>query len=158
VSEIYALRVVGGREFKLLENLHLIAKKYPQAIKAVLWKESIKGYLFVETEDLDTLKMIVKSIRDIKNIVFPAIPEKEIEKMLVKEEEEEEILPGDIVEIVVGPFKGETAKVIRVDKGKKELTVQLLTSTVPIPVDIKLSWVTIKEKVRLENEKNESES
>ena len=158
MSEIYALRVVGGREFKLLENLHLIAKKYPQAIKAVLWKESIKGYLFVETEDLDTLKMIVKSIRDIKNIVFPAIPEKEIEKMLVKEEEEEEILPGDIVEIVVGPFKGETAKVIRVDKGKKELTVQLLTSTVPIPVDIKLSWVTIKEKVRLENEKNESES
>jgi len=156
VSEIYALRVVGGREFKLLENLHLIAKKYPQAIKAVLWKESIKGYLFVETEDLDTLKMIIKSIRDIKNIVFPPIPEKEIEKMLVKEEEEEEILPGDIVEIVVGPFKGEIAKVIRVNKGKKELTVQLLTSTVPIPVDIKLNWVTIKEKVKLENEKNES--
>ncbi|HIQ51219.1 MAG TPA: transcription elongation factor Spt5 [Nautiliaceae bacterium] len=156
MSEIYALRVVGGREFKLLENLHLIAKKYPQAIKAVLWKESIKGYLFVETEDLDTLKMIIKSIRDIKNIVFPPIPEKEIEKMLVKEEEEEEILPGDIVEIVVGPFKGEIAKVIRVNKGKKELTVQLLTSTVPIPVDIKLNWVTIKEKVKLENEKNES--
>jgi transcriptional antiterminator NusG len=156
VSEIYALRVVSGREFKLLENLHLIAKKYPQAIKAVLWKESIKGYLFVETDDLDTLKMIVKSIRDIKNIVFPAVSEKEIEKMLTKEEEEEEILPGDIVEIVVGPFKGETAKVIRVDKGKKELTVQLLTSTVPIPVDIKLNWVTIKEKVRL-NKENKNE-
>ena len=28
MSEIYAIRVVGGREFKILENLHLIGKKY----------------------------------------------------------------------------------------------------------------------------------
>ena len=146
MSEIYAIRVVGGREFKILENLHLIGKKYPQAIKAVLWKETIKGYLFVETEDLETLKMIIRSIRDIKNIVFPAVPEKDIEKMLIQEVEEIEILPGDIVEITAGPFKGERAKVIRVDKSKNEATVQLLSSVVPIPVDIPIKWLTVKEK------------
>ena len=146
MSEIYAIRVVGGREFKILENLQLIGKKYPQAIKAVLWKETIKGYLFVETEDLETLKMIVKSIRDIRSLVNQPVPESDIEKMLVYEEEEIEILPGDIVEITAGPFKGERAKVIRVDKGKGEATVQLLSSVVPIPVDVPTKWLAVKQK------------
>ncbi|MEO2154500.1 MAG: transcription elongation factor Spt5 [Nanoarchaeota archaeon] len=145
-SQIYAMRVVGGREFKILENLHLIAKKYPQAIKAVLWKETIQGFLFVETEDLDTLKMIVKTIRDIKNLILTPVPLSDIEKMLTYEVEEIEILPGDIVEITAGPFKGERAKVIRVDKEREEATVQLLSSVVPIPVDVSIRWLTVKEK------------
>ena len=161
MSEIYAIRVVGGREFKILENLQLIGKKYPQAIKAVLWKETIKGYLFVETDDLETLKMIIKTIRDIRSLVNTPVPEKDIEKMLVYEEEEEEILPGDIVEITAGPFKGERAKVIRVDRSGKEATVQLLSSVVPIPVDVPLRWLTVKQKAanleQIKDEKKEEE-
>ena len=53
---------------------------------------------------------------------------------------------GDIVELISGPFKGEKAKVIRVDKGKEEVTIELIEATVPIPVTVKADYVRILEK------------
>ncbi len=146
MSKFYAARVVGGRELKIMETLFLFGKKYPNAIKAVLWKEQIQGYLFIESDDYNTLTQIAKSIRDIRGIINTPLKEEEINTMITKEEEEIELLPGDIVEIIVGPFKGERAKVIRIDKGKGEAVVQLLTTTVPIPIDIKLNWLLLRER------------
>jgi transcriptional antiterminator NusG len=147
MGNFYAARVVGGRELKIIENLYLFGKKYPEAIQAVLWKEQIKGYIFIESEDYNTLNQIIKSIRDIRGLINTPLKEEEINKLVIKEEEEIELLPGDIVEIIVGPFKGERAKVIRIDKGKGEAVVQLLTTTVPIPIDIKLNWLVLRERV-----------
>ena len=151
MGKFYAVSVVGGRELKIIESLYLFGKKYPEAIQAVLWKEQIKGYLFIESSDYNTLNQIVKSIRDIRGLIHTPLKEEEIDSMITAEEEEIELLPGDIVEIIVGPFKGEKAKVIRVDKGRGEAVVQLLTTTVPIPIDIKLNWLILRERSADEN-------
>lgn len=150
MSEFYAARVVGGRELKIIEHLNMFGFKYPEAIKAVLWKEQIKGYIFIETDDFNTLSRIVSNIRDIRGLINEPLKEEEIDKLITKEEEIE-LLQGDIVEIIVGPFKGERAKIIRVDKSKGEAVVQLLTTTVPIPIDIKLNWLVLRERTVDEN-------
>ena len=43
---------------------------------------------------------------------------------------------GDIVELTSGAFKGEKAKVIRVDEGKEKITVEIIEATVPIPITV----------------------
>jgi len=47
------------------------------------------------------------------------------------------IAEGDIVELIAGPFKGEKARVQRIDEGKDQVTVELYEATVPIPVTVR---------------------
>ncbi len=53
---------------------------------------------------------------------------------------------GDIVELVSGPFRGEKAKVTKVDDAREEITVELIESMVPIPITVKGEHVRVLEK------------
>jgi len=59
----------------------------------------------------------------------------------------------DVVELVAGPFKGEKARIMRIDKGKEEITVELFEAMVPIPVTVRGDHVKVIEKK--EKEKKE---
>jgi transcriptional antiterminator NusG len=50
---------------------------------------------------------------------------------------------GQLVEVISGPFKGEKAKVVRVDNEKDDVTVELIEVAVPIPVTIKLNTIRV---------------
>ena len=52
-------------------------------------------------------------------------------------------LSNDIAEIISGPFKREKAKIIRVDKLKEEVVVELLQAAVPIPITVKMDAVKV---------------
>ena len=47
------------------------------------------------------------------------------------------LVPESAFELVAGPFKGEKAKVQRIDEGKDQVTVELYEATVPIPVTVR---------------------
>ncbi|MBU2560424.1 transcription elongation factor Spt5, partial [archaeon] len=55
-------------------------------------------------------------------------------------------------ELISGPFKGEKAKVVRVDVKKEEITVELFEATVPIPVTVRGDSIKVLQK---EGEKDE---
>ena len=67
----------------------------------------------------------------------------EIKGMLESKPQEVLLNRGDMVEITSGPFKGEKAKVVRIDNDKEELTVELVEVAVPIPVTLKLNTVKV---------------
>ena len=48
---------------------------------------------------------------------------------------------GDIVEIIGGPFKGEKAKITRVDTTKDEVILELFESTHPIPIKVHADYI-----------------
>ena len=56
------------------------------------------------------------------------------------------ISKGDVVELVSGPFKGEKARVIKIDTNKDEVTVELTEVAVPIPVTIKANTIKVFQK------------
>jgi transcriptional antiterminator NusG len=58
----------------------------------------------------------------------------------------ENIDKGDVVELVGGPFKGERARVTRVDKNKEEITLELIDAAVPIPIRVGFEQVIIVAK------------
>jgi len=63
--------------------------------------------------------------------------------MLEPKIEEINIEIGDVVEIIGQTFKGEQAKVTRIDKAKGEVVVSLLGASVPIPVTVKIDNVKV---------------
>ena len=56
------------------------------------------------------------------------------------------IAEGNIVEVIAGPFKGEKARVQRIDEGKEEVTVELFEAMVPIPITVRGDHVRVIEK------------
>ena len=83
------------------------------------------------------------------------IPYAEIEHMLEQVKIEMNIQKNDIVELISGPFKRENAKVMRVNKQKEEIVVELLESAVPIPITVKMDAVKV---IRREDESEKQTS
>ena len=57
--------------------------------------------------------------------------------------EKKNIQKKDIVEIISGPFKGENAKVSRIDRIKEDVVVELVEAAVPIPITVKIDAVKV---------------
>lgn len=72
------------------------------------------------------------------------MPVDEIEKYLSEEEEEIKLEVGDKVEVIGGPFKGEEAKINRIDDTNREVTIELLDAAVPIPTTVDVDTVRKK--------------
>jgi transcriptional antiterminator NusG len=70
----------------------------------------------------------------------------EIEHFLTPKPLVSGIMEGDVVELVAGPFKGEKARVQKIDESKEEITVELFEATVPIPVTVRGDHVRVLEK------------
>ena len=56
------------------------------------------------------------------------------------------IQKGSIVELISGPFKGERAKVVRIDESREEVVLELIEAAVPIPVTVKADQIRIIQK------------
>lgn len=130
--------VVSLEDIKLLEKRNI-------PIKAMLHTEDMKGYIFIEGE-LDDIQDAIKNIPHIKGVVSKEVNLQEIERFLIPEKEVIKIEEGDIVEIISGPFKGEKAKVTRVDETKQEIVIELLDAVIPIPVTVSMNVARIHEK------------
>ena len=56
------------------------------------------------------------------------------------------IQKGSVVELVSGPFKGERARVVRLDESREEVVLELVEAAVPIPVTVKADQIRIIKK------------
>ncbi|MFH1420816.1 MAG: transcription elongation factor Spt5 [Candidatus Aenigmatarchaeota archaeon] len=148
-SIIVAVRTTTGRENVVVESLITAIKnpKNPINVKAVFHPEELKGYIFIEGP-LSAIEAAIRNVPHIRGIVNKNVDMKDLERFLIPEKSEIKVEVGDIVEIIGGPFKGENAKVTRVDETKNEITVELLEAAIPIPVTISTNSVRIHEKVK----------
>jgi transcriptional antiterminator NusG len=113
----------------------------------------MRGYVFIETTDPIRLEKGVRGVSYARALIKdPATgqprdaPFSEIAHFLTPVSAVAKIAEGDIVELVSGPFRGEKAKVTRVDDTKEEITVELIESMVPIPITVKGEHVRVLEK------------
>ena len=54
-------------------------------------------------------------------------------------------------ELFAGPFKGEKARVQKIDEAKEEITVELFEAMVPIPITVRGDHVRVIEKEKPED-------
>ena len=140
---ILTARTTRGREKSAINALRSKIKNSNKDIKAVFHPDDLKGYIFLEGKESD-IKDLSNEVRNINGIIDEEVGVDEIEKYLSDEQEDIKIEEGDEVEVIGGAFKGEEAKITRVDETNREVTIELLDAAVPIPTTVDADMVRKK--------------
>jgi transcription termination/antitermination protein NusG len=152
-SQVLILKTQVGQERRVAEALGNKARRFGVPILALLAPAELRGYVFIETTDPIRVEKGVRGISYARALIKDPMtnqpkdtPFTEIAHFLTPVSAVAKISEGDIVELVSGPFRGEKAKVTRVDDTKEEITVELIESMVPIPITVKGEHVRVLEK------------
>jgi len=152
---IFIIKVTTNKEEKAVDMIAERAEKKGIDIYAVLRPHGLRGYVLVEAEDRETAEEAVFNLPYVKGIIGKTIGYNEIKNMIEPSMTTISIKEGDIIEIIGSTLKGEKAKVIRIDKQKEEVMVNLLGAVVQLPVTLKIDNVKV---IRREEEGEEDEN
>ncbi|MEM4271665.1 MAG: transcription elongation factor Spt5 [Candidatus Pacearchaeota archaeon] len=155
---IFIIKVTTNKEDKTAEMISDRAEKKALNVFSIARPHGLKGYLILEAADRDSAEEAVYNLQYVKGIIGKTVEYSQVQQMLEPKVEAINIEVGDIVEMIGQTFKGEKAKVTRVDKQKGEVVVSLLGATIPIPVTIKIDNVKVIRRESQEEEKAEESS
>lgn len=140
---ILTARTTRGREKTAINAMRAAVKSSNLDIKAVFHPQDLRGYVFIEGTE-SAINDLASEVRNVNGIIDNEVEVDEIEKYLSDEEEEIKLEVGDEVEVIGGPFKGEEAKINRIDETNREVTIELLDAAVPIPTTVDVDTVRKK--------------
>ena len=147
-QSIMAVKTSIGYEKVVADSIASRTKPKNIGISTILAPATLRGYVIVEAMNTDALKDLVKGVRKTRGIVQGETTLAEIDHFLTPKPIVAGIIEGDIVELIAGPFKGEKARVQKIDTNKEEITVELFEAMVPIPITVKGDHVRVIEKER----------
>jgi len=146
LSDIFVVRTTSGREVQVIERVvsrFNSEKENYTEIYAILKPHEIRGYIFIEADSKEQVSHLVYGVTYAKGVVQDAITIQKLEHFFAPVSEVMNIQKEDIIEITSGPFKGEKAKVKRINKIKEEVVVELMEAAVAIPITLKLDSVRV---------------
>ncbi|MBI5228824.1 transcription elongation factor Spt5 [Candidatus Micrarchaeota archaeon] len=143
---LFAYRVTAGQESIVADMLYEKIKKTKAPINALIISPNLKGYIITESKSEQEAKNIITNVPHVKGVLHKGMKLEDIQELLKSKPVEITLEKGDLVEISSGPFKGERAKVVKINKDKEDVTVELVEVAVPIPVTIKLNTIKILPK------------
>ncbi len=123
-----------------------IARKEKYDIRALLVPDVLKGYVLVEAPAPEIVDQAIQGIPHARSMIKGASSIEEVEHFLTPKPTVTGITEGAVVELISGPFKGEKARVKRVDTAKEEITVELFEAMVPIPITVRGDHVRVLSK------------
>jgi transcription elongation factor SPT5 len=143
---VLAIKTSRGYEREVADTLLARAEDKPDVVFALLVPSALRGYVFAEGMSFEGVREMLKGIRKARGLVEGETTLKEVEPLLVPKVTVEGFVEGAIVELISGPFKGEKARVKKIDQAKEEITVELIEAVVPIPVTVRGDHVRMIEK------------
>ncbi len=145
-QSLLAIKTSRGYEREVADTLLARTDEKPDVVFAMLVPSSLRGYVFAEGMSFEGVHEMLKGIRKARGLVAGETTLKEVEPLLVPKITVEGFVEGAIVELISGPFKGEKARVKKIDQAKEEITVELIEAVVPIPVTVRGDHVRMLEK------------
>ncbi len=142
---IYTVRTTVGQESMVVDILAAKSKREGLEIYSMAVMPGLKGYILIEADNENTVQRGIAGVNLVKSrgVVAGVVKIEELSTILSSKPLMEAIKPDQKVELIAGPFKGEKARVIRVNETKEEVTVELLEATVKIPVTIKAEQIRV---------------
>lgn len=153
---IYIIRTTIGRELQVMDFLASNAKKV-RGVYSIVHPHGMVGYILIEASNPDIIRQIAMGVPYVRGILRTETKYEEVEHLIEFKPETIDIQKGDIVTIIGGPFKGEKAKVTRVDLQKAQVVLELLQAAVPIPITLGLDSVKLVQRGESREEKKEEE-
>jgi len=154
---LFVIRTAIGREAQVMDFLASNAKK-AKGIWSVMFPHGMMGYILIEADNSDIIKQIALGVPYVRGILHTPTSYAEIEHLVEFKPETIDIHKGDIVQIIAGPFKGEKAKITRVDLQKSQIVLELLEAAVPIPITLGLDSVKLITKAEQVAEQREEDT
>jgi transcriptional antiterminator NusG len=151
---IFIIKVTTNKEEKAIEMIAERIEKKELNVFSVTKPHGLRGYILLEAEDRESAEEAVFNLPYIKGIIGKTITYEEIKNMIEPTITSISIKDGDIVEMIGQTFKGEKAKVLRIDKQKEEVVISLLGALVQFPVTVKLDNIKV---IRREEGEEEDE-
>jgi len=148
----FIIKVTTNKEENAVDMISDRVEKKSIGVSAVLRPHGLRGYILVEADDRESAEDAVFNLPYVKGIIGKTIGYEEIKNMVEPSVVAISIEEGDIVEIIGSTLKGEKAKVIRIDKQKEEVVVNLLGAVIQLPVTLKIDNVKV---IRREGEGDE---
>ncbi|MCW3128924.1 transcription elongation factor Spt5 [Methanophagales archaeon] len=148
-NTIYAVKTTVNQEqavANLIETALKEREETEHGVKAILVPEELKGYVLIEASFSEAIERIIQNIPHARGLIKGDIQLEEVEHFLVPKPSVTGIEEGSIIEIVAGPFKGERARVKKVDETHEELTIELFEAMVPIPITVRGDSVRVLSK------------
>ncbi|VVB95901.1 Transcription elongation factor Spt5 [uncultured archaeon] len=136
-TAIYVVKTTANQERTVANLMEKVAKKEHLAIHAILAPDELKGYVLVEAEGPEVVDQVIQNVPHARTLVKGQSSFDEIAHFLIPKLTVTGITEGSIVELISGPFKGEKARVKRIDETHEEITVELFEAMVPIPVTVR---------------------
>lgn len=149
---IFVVKVITNKEDQAADLIADRAEKRALEVFSVIRPHGLRGYIFLEAANHEAAEQAVSNLPYVKGFISRHVTYKEIEPMLRPVAAAISIEKGDIVEMITEPFKREKAKVVRVDKTREEVVVELLEAAVPIPITVKLDNVKVIRRTKEEAE------
>lgn len=142
---IFTIRTTVGQESLVVDILANKIRKEDLNIYSLSVIPGLKGYVLIEADNEMTVRRGIANTSHVKGrgLVGGAVNVEELSSLLEAKPLMKSIKTGAKVELIAGPFKGERAKVIRVNDAKEEVTVELLEAAVKIPVTIHAEHIKI---------------
>jgi len=150
-TKIFAVKTTTGQEKNVAKFVAAKIEMNKIPIKAVLVPDTLKGYVFLEAEGPHFVEEAISGVRHVRQRVPGVVDFSEIERYIVRKPIIEELSQNDIVEVTGGPFKGMRAKITRIDRGKAEVTLELLEATFTLPITVHSDYVKLVEKAKTES-------
>lgn len=150
-AKVFAIKTTTGQEKNVAR---LVAAKIEMTkipIKAILVPEALRGYVFIEADGPHFVEEAIAGIKHVRSRIPGIVSFSEIERYIIRKPVIEELDEDDIVEVTGGPFKGMRARITRIDKGKAEVTVELLEATFTLPITVNSDYVKLVEKRKEES-------
>lgn len=151
--KIYAVKATAGQERVVAELLYREAFNKKAAMVAeggkiysILYTPGLKGYVLVEANSPGVVDDLAREVPKTRGLLLKVkgklesagvIPIDDLSKTLTPTPVVSEVKRGDMVELIAGPFKGEKARIAKIDADKNEITVELIEAAVPIPVIVR---------------------
>jgi transcriptional antiterminator NusG len=146
---IATVRTTTGREGVVIDAIVTRVQNKKIPMKSVFYSEDLRGYIFIEAGSAENINSAIQGMPHIRGMVATNVQIQELEKFIVPEKREIKLEIGDVVEVVGGPFKGEKAKITRVDETNSEATIELLEAPIPIPVTVPTTSLRLHEKKKV---------
>jgi transcriptional antiterminator NusG len=149
-AAIFVVKTTANQERAVSNLIEKVAKKEHLDIRAVLAPDELKGYILIEAAGPEVVDQVIQTLPHARTMVKGQSSYDEIEHFLTPKLTVTGITEGSIVELISGPFKGEKARVKRIDEAHEEITVELFEAMVPIPVTVRGDNVRILKREEIE--------
>lgn len=142
---LFPVRTTVGQESLVVDILSNKIQKDELAVFSIAVIPGLKGYILIEAQDELSVRHVISNAPHIKGhgIVKGVVDIKELGALLESKPLMKSIKEDDKIEIISGAFKGEKAKVLRVNDSKEEVIVELMEAAVKIPVTLKAENIRV---------------